>query len=72
MIHEYIKNQEKEDDRLDQLGLWRRAATDQVADAMRGRVSDPFPAALSGSQPKAPALPGDGYRPKLDADGWGR
>src|SRR5437867_333979 len=42
VIREYIKNQEKEEERPDQLGLWRRAATDQVAPAMRGRVSDPF------------------------------
>jgi len=42
VIREYIKNQEKEDERLDQLGLWRGAATDEVAPKMRGRVSDPF------------------------------
>lgn len=28
VIREYIKHQEKEDDSLDQLGRWKRAATD--------------------------------------------
>jgi putative transposase len=40
MIREYIRNQEREDKRLDQMNLWRRAATAEVAHWTRGRVSD--------------------------------
>jgi putative transposase len=58
-IREYIRNQEQEDQRLDQMNLWRRSATDKVAQINRGRVSDPAQAALSGSHQKAPgSLPG--------------
>jgi putative transposase len=39
VIREYIKSQEKEDERLDQLGLW--PATGKVAHEFKGRVSDP-------------------------------
>jgi hypothetical protein len=59
VVREYIKKQEKEDERLDQLGLWR-AGTDPVAPALRGRLLRPLPAALSGSQAKAPGSAG-GY-----------
>jgi putative transposase len=45
-IREYIRNQEQEDMRLDQMNN------------TRGRVSDPI-AALSGSQPKAPGFAGE-------------
>jgi putative transposase len=41
VVREYIKKQEQEDERLDQLGLWRWVATEPVAPRMRGRVSDP-------------------------------
>ena len=41
VVREYIKKQEQEDERLDQLGLWRWVATEPVALRMRGRVSDP-------------------------------
>ena len=41
VIREYIKNQEKEDQRMDQLGLWRKQPR-KVAPEMRGRVSDPY------------------------------
>ena len=41
VVREYIKKQEQEDERLDQLGLWRGAATELVAPRMRGRVGDP-------------------------------
>jgi len=51
VIREYIKRQEVEDTRLDQLALWRQRATTAVAPLLGGRVSDPQTAALSGSQP---------------------
>ena len=41
VIREYIRNQEAEDRRLDQLSLLRRRATGKVARGIRGRVSDP-------------------------------
>jgi putative transposase len=41
VIREYIRNQEREDERLDQMGPWRRTATPTVAPICRGRVSDP-------------------------------
>ena len=41
VVREYIRKQEQEDERLDQLGLWRSVATVPVAPRMRGRVSDP-------------------------------
>src|ERR1017187_6855123 len=53
-IREYIRNQEKEDQRLDQMNLWKGPATVKVAQLNRGRVSDPAQAALSGSHRKAP------------------
>ncbi len=60
VVREYIRNQEKEDRRLEQLKMWQRPATDKVAQQNRGRVSDPAQAALSGSHRKAPSLSG-GY-----------
>ena len=41
MIREYIRNQEKADERLEQIKLWQCVATVKVAEEMRGRVSDP-------------------------------
>ena len=41
LIRDYIRKQEHEDARLDQLGLWRCAATDTVAQNREGRVRDP-------------------------------
>ncbi len=41
VIRAYIRNQEQEDQRLDQMGLWRCTATGPVALNRRGRVSDP-------------------------------
>ena len=40
MIRNYIRNQEEEDKRLEQMNLWRCPAT-SVASMNRGRVSDP-------------------------------
>ena len=37
VIRDYIRNQEKEDERLDQMNLWRR----RPGENNRGRVSDP-------------------------------
>ena len=59
-IREYIRNQEKEDQRIDQMNLWKCPATVKVAQPNRGRVSDPTQAALSGSHNKAPGSAG-GY-----------
>jgi len=59
-IREYIRNQEQEDKRIDQLNMWNRPATVKVAQLNRGRVSDPAQAALSGSHRKAPGSAG-GY-----------
>ncbi len=42
VIREYIKRQEQEDTRLDQLGLWKQSATAAVAGRSGGRVSDPL------------------------------
>jgi putative transposase len=52
-IRDYIHNHEQEDKRLDQLNMWRKPATDKVAQHNRGRVSDPAQAPLSGSQNEA-------------------
>ena len=41
VVREYIRNQEREDRRLDQLNLWPCLATVKVAQESRGRVSDP-------------------------------
>jgi putative transposase len=41
VIREYIRKQEQEDKRLDQMNLWRCAATLKVAQPMWGRVSVP-------------------------------
>ena len=60
VVREYIRNQEKEDQRLEQLKIWQGPATDKVAQSNRGRVSDPALAALSGSHRKAPGSAG-GY-----------
>ncbi len=60
VIREYIRNQEREDQRLDQMNMWKWPATVKVAQSNRGRVSDPAPAALSGSHNKAPGSAG-GY-----------
>jgi hypothetical protein len=56
VIRDFIQRQEKEDIRLDQLGLWRERHREV---AQIGAALATPPAALSGSQPKAPALPGD-------------
>ena len=57
-IRDYIRNQEQEDKRLDQLNMWRWPATDKVAQTNRGRVSDAAQAALSGSPNEAPGSAG--------------
>lgn len=59
-IRNYIRNQEKEDQRLEQLKLGERPATFNVAKINWGRISDPMTAVLSGSQPNAPGSAG-GY-----------
>jgi hypothetical protein len=59
VIREYIRNQEMEDERLDQLNLWKWPATDKVAQLNRGRVSVPANAALSGLHRKAPGFAGE-------------
>jgi Transposase IS200 like len=41
VIRNYIKHQEQEDMRLDQMRLWSRASHPKVAPRVRGRVSDP-------------------------------
>src|SRR6202047_4184515 len=56
VIREYIRNQEKEKKRLDQLTLWNFPATFKVAQLKRGRISVPAKAALSGSHNKAPGF----------------
>ena len=40
-IRAYIRNQEKEDQRLDQLNLWRSPRRLWAAPSSSGRVSDP-------------------------------
>jgi hypothetical protein len=40
-IRSYIRNQEKEDQRLDQLNLWRSPRRLWAAPSSSGRVSDP-------------------------------
>jgi len=40
-IRAYIRNQEKEDQRLEQLNLWRWQRRPWAAPGSRGRVSDP-------------------------------
>ena len=59
LIREYIRKQEAEDKRLDQLKLWQYRSRLQVAQRA-GRVSGPVQAALSGSHIKAPGFAG-GY-----------
>ncbi len=58
VIRDYIRNQKTEDDRLDQLNLWKRPATDMGAQLNRGRVSVSAQSALSGSHRKASGLAG--------------
>ena len=41
VIREYIRKQEEEDKRLDQMNLWRSISHRKVAQTLRGRVSDP-------------------------------
>jgi hypothetical protein len=52
VIREYIRKQEEEDKRLEQMNLW---GCPLGGNRNRGRVSDPT-AALSRSQPEAPGL----------------
>jgi putative transposase len=59
VIREYIRDQEKEDQRMDQRNMWKWPATDKVAQLNRGRVSDPAQAASSGSQKEAPVVMSD-------------
>ena len=61
IIREYIRKQEVEDERLDQMKLWKWSATDTVAQLNRGRVSVPAQAALSGSHRKASGFTEDTY-----------
>jgi hypothetical protein len=56
VIREYIKKQEEEDKRLEQMNLWRWIAT--WWPTRSGAASVAPSAALSGSQPISPALPG--------------
>jgi hypothetical protein len=60
VIREYIRNQEKEDERLDQLKLQLQPATVQVAQENRGRASVPSQPLRAAHKTKPPALPG-GY-----------
>lgn len=57
VVREYIRNQEQEDQRLDQMGLWW-PATVKVAREERGRVSDPAQPLGAAPSLKPPALPG--------------
>jgi hypothetical protein len=41
VIREYIKNQEQEDGRLDQMNMWRSDRPPSGGQRMQGRVSDP-------------------------------
>jgi putative transposase len=59
VIREYIKKQEEEDKRLEQMNLWRWWATFRWP-TRSGAASAAPSAALSGSQPKAPGFAG-GY-----------
>jgi hypothetical protein len=54
VIREYIRNKEREDQRLEQLRMWQWLATEQVAQLDRSRVSDPAQGALSGSHNETP------------------
>ena len=58
-IRAYIRNQEKEDQRLEQMNLWRCPATLRWRQTQGGASASP-PTALSGSPPKAPGFAG-GY-----------
>jgi hypothetical protein len=40
VIREYIRTQEQEDSRLDQLNLWKWLATVKVVQCQRGFISD--------------------------------
>ncbi len=42
LIRNYIRHQEKEDERLEQLGLWRWAATVSVAPRVGAALATPF------------------------------
>jgi len=57
-IREYIKNQEQEDKRLDQLNLWRQSLP--LGGPINGAASATPTAASSGPIPKAPGSAG-GY-----------
>ena len=66
MIRDYIRNQGKEDERLEQLNMGKRSATEQVAQPNRGRVSVPAQAALSGSPNQGPGFAGDTDFPAVE------
>jgi putative transposase len=61
VIRQYIRNQEKEDQRLEQLNLWRWATFRWHKTS--GPRQRPHPAASSGPNPKAPGFAG-GYLPE--------
>lgn len=56
VVRDYLRNQEKEDQRLDQLNQWKRPAAHAAANINWSRVSDPAQAALSGSHKECPQL----------------
>ena len=61
VIREYIRRQEQEDKRLDQINLWRCPVTEKGGQEPRGRVGDPAQPLRAAHKIKPPALPGDTY-----------
>ena len=59
-IRAYIRNQEKEDQRLEQMNLWRCHKPPPGGSKFEGPRQRPPSAASSGSNPKAPGFAG-GY-----------
>ena len=69
VIRDYIRNQEKEDQRLEQMKLVAKKRHLQVAAKSRGRVSDPSYRFERLTPLKPPALPGDTYIGTLGSPG---